>query len=64
MYAAGGWIVLGALALPWVLLIAIRVIRAARDPDRWDGGGYHGGVFSQRYVEKQFERPRDERDLL
>jgi hypothetical protein len=61
---AAGWIVTAGMSLPWVLLIGVRATRAYRDPDRWDGGGYGGGVFSRRYVEKQFEKPRDESDLL
>jgi hypothetical protein len=58
-----GWIAVAGVNVPWVLLIGIRAVRAFRDPDRWDGGG-PGGVFSRRYVERQFERPRDESRLL
>jgi hypothetical protein len=59
-----GWIAIVGLSIPWALLIAIRAVRAFRDPDRWDSASQGGGVLGKRYVESQFERPRDERDLL
>jgi hypothetical protein len=62
--SAAGWVATASVSLPWVVLMGVRAHRAWRNPDRWDGGGFGGGVFSRRYVEKQFEKPRDERDLL
>lgn len=61
--SAAGVISVTAVTAPWVIIIGIRALRAFRDPDRWDGGG-HGGVLDKRYVEKQFDKPRDESRLL